>query len=323
MSRRIIGPFNRVEGDLEVQLEMNDGQVAGARVVSPLYRGFEQILQGKDPMDALVYVPRICGICSVAQSVASAQALAQSMGLSVPHTGELATNLILACENAADHLTHFYLFFMPDFAREVYASEPWYQPVAERFKAVKGTAARDLLPARAQFMHLMGLLAGKWPHSLALQPGGTTRAVEVQEKTRIKVILYGFRQFLEQALYGDSIENVTGLDSIAALDNWRASHAPTVVEDSKGRTIMLHTSNWQFAPNTIRLKKDENVSLHLMGIQGNHGISIPGLGVNEAMGKGSAKLVKVPTDKAGTFPFHCNVSCGPGHADMEGTIIIE
>jgi cytochrome c oxidase subunit II len=102
-----------------------------------------------------------------------------------------------------------------------------------------------------------------------------------------------------------------------------ASHAPTVVEDSKGRTIMLHTSNWQFAPNTIRLKKDENVSLHLMGIQGNHGISIPGLGVNEAMGKGSAKLVKVPTDKAGTFPFHCNVSCGPGHADMEGTIIIE
>jgi uptake hydrogenase large subunit len=233
MSRRIIGPFNRVEGDLEVQLEMNDGQVAGARVVSPLYRGFEQILQGKDPMDALVYVPRICGICSVAQSVASAQALAQSMGLSVPHNGELATNLILACENAADHLTHFYLFFMPDFAREVYASEPWYQPVAERFKAVKGTAARDLLPARAQFMHLMGLLAGKWPHSLALQPGGTTRAVEVQEKTRIKVILYGFRQFLEQALYGDSIENVTGLDSIAALDNWRASHAPTVSDFSQ------------------------------------------------------------------------------------------
>ncbi len=227
MSRRIIGPFNRVEGDLEVQLEMNDGKVTDARVVSPLYRGFEQILQGKDPMDALVYVPRICGICSVAQSVASAQALAQAMDLETPRNGELASNLILACENAADHMTHFYLFFMPDFAREVYANEPWYQPALERFKAVKGTAARDVLPVRAQFMHLMGLLAGKWPHSLGLQPGGTTKAIESQEKTRIKVILYGFRQFLEQTLYGDSIENVTGLDSIAALDQWRVNHAPT------------------------------------------------------------------------------------------------
>ena len=100
-------------------------------------------------------------------------------------------------------------------------------------------------------------------------------------------------------------------------------HAPTIQVDSKGRTVMLHTSNWKFAPNTIRLKKDENVSLHLMGIQGNHGIAIPALGINQKMGQGDSTLVKVPTGKTGTFPFFCNVSCGPGHADMEGTIIIE
>lgn len=86
---------------------------------------------------------------------------------------------------------------------------------------------------------------------------------------------------------------------------------------------MLHTSNWKFSPNTIKLKKGENVSLHLMGIQGNHGVSIPGLGVNKVMKQGSSELVKIPTDITGTFPFHCNVSCGPGHGDMEGTIIIE
>jgi hypothetical protein len=37
-------------------------------------------------------------------------------------TAALAANLTLATENLADHLTHFYLFFMPDFAREVYKS---------------------------------------------------------------------------------------------------------------------------------------------------------------------------------------------------------
>ena len=87
MTRLVVGPFNRVEGDLEVILDVADGAVREARVRSSLYRGFEQILQGKAPLDSLVFVPRICGICSVAQSAAAAQALAQSLdelgGLSV------------------------------------------------------------------------------------------------------------------------------------------------------------------------------------------------------------------------------------------------
>ncbi|VAX13473.1 Hydrogen-sensing hydrogenase large subunit (HoxC/HupV) [hydrothermal vent metagenome] len=226
MSRRIIGPFNRVEGDLEVQIEIDEGRISEAWVVSPLYRGFEQILQGKDPLDALVYVPRICGICSVSQSVAAAQALADVQGLALPPNGERASNLILANENVADHLTHFYLLFMPDFAREIYRNEAWFPAAEGRFKAIKGSAARQVLSARADFMHLMGLLAGKWPHSLALQPGGTSRAIEVQEKARIIAHLSAFRQFLEQVLFGDSLENIIALDSADALHNWTQQAAP-------------------------------------------------------------------------------------------------
>jgi hydrogenase large subunit len=144
----------------------------------------------------------------------------------MPPNGRLATNLILANENVADHLTHFYLFFMPDFAREVYVNEPWYQPVVQRFRAVSGHAAREMLPARADFMHLMGLMAGKWPHSLALQPGGCTRPLEVQEQTRIFAILYAFRRFLENCLYGDTLENIIQLKSFDELENWRAQRQP-------------------------------------------------------------------------------------------------
>ena len=68
----VLGPLNRVEGDLEIRVEVAKGQVAQAWVNAPLFRGFEVILRGKPPMDALVYTPRICGICSVAQSVATA-----------------------------------------------------------------------------------------------------------------------------------------------------------------------------------------------------------------------------------------------------------
>jgi hydrogenase large subunit len=224
-ARRVIGPFNRVEGDLEVTLEIAGGRVSAAYVNSPMYRGFEQILQGKHPLDALVYVPRICGICSVAQSAASAQALAQAMHLEPPPNGWLAANLTLAAENVADHLSHFYLFFMPDFAREAYRGRPWFNDAQSRFKAVSGNAAADILPARAKFMHLMGYLAGKWPHTLSLQPGGSARSLEEAELLRMTILLAEFRGFLERTLFGDRLEAVAELDSGTALLRWMEGRA--------------------------------------------------------------------------------------------------
>ncbi|OIQ96281.1 periplasmic [NiFe] hydrogenase large subunit precursor [mine drainage metagenome] len=225
MTRRIIGPFNRVEGDLEVTLDIESGRVRAAYVNSPMYRGFEQILAGKHPLDALVFVPRICGICSVAQSAAAAQALAQCMGIQPPVNGRLAANLTVAAENLADHLSHFYLFFMPDFARDGYGDRPWFADVQSRFKSVTGSAAGDVLPVRAKFMNVMGYLAGRWPHTLSLQPGGSTRAIEEAEKLRLKILLSEFRGFLEQTLFGDRLEAVTSLDSEAALYKWMKPRA--------------------------------------------------------------------------------------------------
>jgi hydrogenase large subunit len=212
-ARRILGPFNRVEGDLEVQVEVDEGKITRAWVNSPLFRGYEQILHGKDPRDALVYTPRICGICSVSQSVAAASALASAQGLEPCENGQLSTNLILAAENLADHLTHFYLFFMPDFARDSYHTRGWFDATASRFKAQIGSATKQVLPARASFLHLTGILAGKWPHSLAIQPGGTTRAIERSERIRLTTVIAGFRQFLEETLFSAPLEEIAELSS--------------------------------------------------------------------------------------------------------------
>ncbi|MFO0584666.1 MAG: nickel-dependent hydrogenase large subunit [Anaeromyxobacter sp.] len=217
MKTVVVGPFNRVEGDLEVSLDVDGGKVAAARVSSPLFRGFEQILSGKAPEDALVLVPRICGICSVAQSSAAAAALADAAGATPPPNGLLASNLALAAENIADHLTHFYLFFMPDLAREAYAGRPWHAALRERFRARTGAAVADVLAAREAFLRIMGVLAGKWPHTLALQAGGTTRAVTPAEKLQLRMILSGFRAFLERTVLGGPLEAVSALGSAEAL----------------------------------------------------------------------------------------------------------
>ena len=220
MSRIVLGPFNRVEGDLELALDVEAGRVRSGEVNSPLFRGFEQLLVGRAPLDALAIVPRICGICSVAQSAAAAAALADAMGIVPTPNGLLARHLIQATENLADHLTHFYLFFMPDFARPAYVNRPWHAAVARRFTAISGEAAAEVLPARASFLRLMGFLAGRWPHTLAIQPGGSTRAVTAGERIRLLAVLREFRSFLETRLFGDALEAVAALDSRDALLLW-------------------------------------------------------------------------------------------------------
>lgn len=220
MTRLIVGPFNRVEGDLEVRLEINNCYVERAEVVSPLYRGFEEMLHGKDARDGLVIAPRICGICSVSQSIAAAQALAAAQGLVPAPNGQIVTNIVHAVENVSDHLTHFYMFFMPDFTRSIYQDRSWFGDVSARFGAVKGAAIRDMLTPRAQFMHIIGLLAGKWPHSLALQPGGVTRVVSASEVQRLLSILFAFRQYLQHYVYGCALEDFASISNAKELHEW-------------------------------------------------------------------------------------------------------
>lgn len=219
-ARLVMGPFNRVEGDLEVTLDVAGGRVTSARVNAPLYRGFERMMEGRDPRDALVITPRICGICSISQSTAAAHALGAAMGLTPTPQGALAAALIHAAENAADHLTHFHLFFMPDFARPDYAGRPWHGRAVDRFTALEGGAQRGAVGARAELLHVMGLMAGKWPHTLAIQPGGVTRAPGPREKARLSATLRAFRRYLETVLFGGRLEDFCALKDTAALMRW-------------------------------------------------------------------------------------------------------
>ena len=228
--RLLVGPFNRVEGDLEVQLDVADGTVREARVNATMYRGFEQMLAGKHPHDALVYVPRICGICSVSQSVVAAMALRDAAGAEappMPENGRHAINLMLAVENLADHLTHFYLFFMPDFARAHYAARPWHPTVHERFAALAGSHARQATAARQRWFTLLGTLGGKWPHTQSIEPGGSTRPIDLSERLRLLGKVREMRAFLEHTLFDAPLESFMAMRHEADLQAWWQSGPST------------------------------------------------------------------------------------------------
>ncbi len=216
----LVGPFNRVEGDLEIRLDVAEGRVRAAYVNSPLFRGFERMLLGKGAMDALTITPRICGICSISQSAAAARALAQAGGIVPAPEGEKVAALLHAVENQADHMTHFNLFFMPDFARGTYAGRRWHERAVARFTAMQGSALHGALEARAKLLHIVGLLGGKWPHTLAIQPGGVTRAPSLRDKLRMQASLRAFRAYLEAEMFGAPLEAFVALESVAALEAW-------------------------------------------------------------------------------------------------------
>jgi len=153
----------------------------------------------------------------LSQSIAAARALGDWQAVAPPVNGALVTALAGACENALDHLTHFTLFFMPDFARASYRSFAWFTQAHRRFQAGRGVASRRMSQARARFLHVIGILTGKWPHSLALHPGGVTQTVGVGDLARLTALITEFRHFLEETFYGLPLETFCAFETMADL----------------------------------------------------------------------------------------------------------
>ena len=104
----IIDPVTRIEGHLKIEVEVENGVVKDAWSSGTMYRGFEQLLIGKDPRDAMRITQRICGVCNTIHGMTSVLAIDQAFGATVPDNGRIIRNLIFALDWLADHPLHFY-----------------------------------------------------------------------------------------------------------------------------------------------------------------------------------------------------------------------
>ena len=78
MSERItVNPVTRISGFMEIEVMVDNHKVVDAKVKGLMFRGFELMLKGRNPLDAIYYSERICGICSTAHSLAATRALEQ------------------------------------------------------------------------------------------------------------------------------------------------------------------------------------------------------------------------------------------------------
>ncbi len=120
MSERVvISPTSRQEGHAELVMEVDDeGIVTKGRYfsITPV-RGLEKMVTGKAPETAPVMVQRICGVCPIPHTMASVEAIDDSLDIEVPKAGKLLRELVLCAHHINSHAIHQFLI-APDFVPE-------------------------------------------------------------------------------------------------------------------------------------------------------------------------------------------------------------
>ena len=112
-----IDPVTRISGFLEIKAKVKKNVIVKANASGLLFRGFEEMLKGRVPFDAVYFTERICGICSTAHAMASTLALEDALKITVSLNDSYLRDIMHGFEFVQNHLRHFYLLSMPSYAR--------------------------------------------------------------------------------------------------------------------------------------------------------------------------------------------------------------
>lgn len=209
MKKVIINPVTRISGFMEIETYVENKIVVDARTEGLLFRGFEMMLKGRPPMDAVYFTERICGICSTAHSMASTLALEQAFGIIPSQQGRYLRDIIHGCEFLQNHIRHFYQYTIPDFILL-----PGYSPLFEangrdfRLPKDKNDLVAqhyfDSLALSRSAHKMLAILGGKAPHNHGVFIGGTTAQATVDKIIAMKSILHDISGFIDACMIPDA-----------------------------------------------------------------------------------------------------------------------
>lgn len=209
MGRKItINPLTRISGFLQIEVNIEKDRVVDAKSSGMLFRGFEKMLQGRPPLDAIYFTERICGICSAAHSIASTYALEDALKVEANENDIMIRDVIHGCEFLQNHLRHFYQYTLPD-----YVNGPEINPVYKEDKAdyrlpkvlnkKLSTHYLESIKYSREAHKMLATLGGKAPHNHGVFVGGVTVNIEATKIIELKSILSGIKKFIEDKMMED------------------------------------------------------------------------------------------------------------------------
>ncbi len=175
----VIDPLTRIEGHLKIEATVENKKVVEAKCAGTLYRGFEQILAGRNPLDAIQITQRFCGVCPTPHAIASAQALENAFGIMPPDNGRVIRNIMQGANYIQSHILHFYHLASLDYFRG--PDVPPFIPRYESDYRVPQTVHDQLVShyvqayqIRLKAHELSAIWSGKMPHVASMVPGGVS-----------------------------------------------------------------------------------------------------------------------------------------------------
>lgn len=199
-----IDPVTRIEGHLKAEVKVENGVVTDAWMSGGMFRGFENILIGRDPRDATQIVQRICGVCPTAHSTASCLALDDAFGVKLTTNGRVTRNLIFGANYLQSHILHFYHLAALDYVAgpDVAPFVPRYEKPDLRLTPELNKVAVDqyleALNVRMVTHEMVALFGGKMPHVSGQVVGGTTEIPSQAKLDEYAKRFKAVRKFIEE-----------------------------------------------------------------------------------------------------------------------------
>ncbi|MDX9900167.1 MAG: nickel-dependent hydrogenase large subunit [Aliarcobacter sp.] len=217
---KTIDLVERIEGEAKLHCTWSNKKVSDARIDFLNFRGFEYILEGKSPLDALVYTPRICGICGQAHLKATVDALENiyeniNEKLQVTQKAKLLRQIGLNIEIIDSHLKWFYMFIMPDIIKLDTNDLGIYMPL-------KGSRWMEAQKSASETIKALAIIGGQWPHTSYMLPGGVMSDPTKLDLVMMQNYLQNTISFFEKSISGVSLENYLDFASIDNLENLSA-----------------------------------------------------------------------------------------------------
>ncbi len=195
-------PVTRVAGALAFHsvVDLQQKKVISSNSMATLFRGYEIILKGRDPLDAAYISSRACGVCGGVHAAVSALAIEMAIGIKPPPLAIVMRNLLLALEYLYDHPLHLFLLSGPDYSEQlVMETNPEIVEKAKtataKNKAVHGydkiiEIMKDLNPLTGKLYiealemtrvarEAYVIIGGKYPHPQSVVPGGLSVTMNI------------------------------------------------------------------------------------------------------------------------------------------------
>lgn len=208
MSKRIvINPLTRISGFMEIDVLVEQNKVVEAKTKGNLFRGFEQMMVGRSPFDAVYFTQRICGICSAAHSMASSLALEDALKIEPMEQGKYLRDIIHCCEFLQNHIRHFYQYTVPDFVK--IEQNTLLQSDHDDFRLPKAINDRisqhyfDSLEISRLAHQMLAVLGGKAPHNHGVFIGGITTQATAEKVVHLDSILQKITTFIDEKMIPD------------------------------------------------------------------------------------------------------------------------